>query len=49
MNLFSQNTSERAIYLEYDGNKNGNQIPNPEEIGIKHLKGDGDFLKQGMY
>ena len=25
------------------GDKNGNKIPDPEEIGIKHLKGDGDF------
>jgi hypothetical protein len=43
MNLFSQNNSERAIYLEYDGDKNGNKIPDPNEIGIKHLQGDGDF------
>jgi hypothetical protein len=43
MNLFSQNKSERAIYLEYTGDKNKNNIPDPEEIGIKHLKGDGDF------
>ncbi|NJL71721.1 MAG: modification methylase, partial [Candidatus Competibacteraceae bacterium] len=41
--LFSQNDSERAIYLEYDGDKNGNSVPDPEEIGIKHLHGDGDF------
>ena len=41
--LFSENNSERAIYLEYTGDKNGDNIPNPEEIGIKHLKGDGDF------
>lgn len=41
--LFSQNNSERAIYLEYTGNKSGGRIPIPEEIGIKHLKGDGDF------
>lgn len=41
--LFSQNKSEKAIYLEYNGDKNGNNIPDPEEIGIKHLKGDGDF------
>lgn len=41
--LFSQNQSEKAIYLEYTGDKNGDHIPNPEEIGIKHLKGDGDF------
>ncbi len=41
--LFSQNDSEQAIYLEYEGDKNGNFIPDTEEIGIKYLKGDGDF------
>ncbi|MCB0749896.1 MAG: adenine-specific methyltransferase EcoRI family protein [Ignavibacteriae bacterium] len=41
--LFSQNDSEKAIYLEYDGDKNGNSVPDPEEIGIIELKGDGDF------
>lgn len=41
--LFSQNDSERAIYLEYEGNKDGGKVPDPEEIGIKLLKGDGDF------
>lgn len=41
--LFSENKSEKAIYLEYTGDKNGDNVPNPEEIGIKHLKGDGDF------
>ena len=41
--LFSQNDSEQAIYLEYEGDKNGNSVPDPEEIGIKPLKGDGDF------
>ena len=46
MDLFSQNKSERAIYLEYDGDKNGNNVPDPNEIGIKHLKGDGDFRSQ---
>jgi len=46
MDLFSQNKSERAIYLEYDGDKNGNNVPDSNEIGIKHLKGDGDFRSQ---
>lgn len=41
--LFSQNDSEQAIYLEYFGDKNGDHVPNPDEIGIKELKGDGDF------
>lgn len=41
--LFSQNDSEKAIYLEYTGDKNGDNTPNADEIGIKHLNGDGDF------
>ena len=43
MELFSEHKSEKAIRLEYNGDKNGDKIPNPEEIGIHHLKGDGDF------
>ncbi|GHW02300.1 putative adenine-specific methylase [candidate division SR1 bacterium] len=42
-NIFTQNTSEKAVYLEYTGDKNGNRVPDPEEIGIKNFKGDGDF------
>ena len=44
MNLFSKNKSEKAIYLEYMGDKN--KIPDVNEIGINHLKGDGDFRSQ---
>ena len=44
--LFSQNDSERAIWLEYTGDKNGNRVPDPEEIGIRYLKGDGDFRSE---
>lgn len=43
MDLFSQNDAEQAIYLEYNGDKDGNNVPDPSEIGIKYLKGDGDF------
>lgn len=43
MDLFSQNKSEQAVYLEYEGDKNNNRVPDIEEIGIKPLKGDGDF------
>jgi len=43
IDLFSQNDKERAIYLEYEGDKNGNRIPDLEEIGIKELNGNGDF------
>ncbi|MDR2234269.1 MAG: adenine-specific methyltransferase EcoRI family protein [Tannerella sp.] len=34
---FSQHNSERAIYLEYNDDKNGNNIPAPDEYGKKFL------------
>ena len=43
VDLFSKNDCEKAIYLEYNGDKNGNKIPDPNEIGIHYLEGDGDF------
>ena len=42
-NLFSTGNSEKAISLEYNGDKNGNRIPDAEEIGIHYLEGNGDF------
>ena len=42
-NLFSKHKSEKGIYLEYNGDKSGNRVPDPAEIGIHELKGDGDF------
>ena len=44
--LFSQNDAEQAIWLEYFGDRNGNRVPDPEEIGIHFFKGDGDFRSQ---
>ncbi|MEA3228049.1 MAG: adenine-specific methyltransferase EcoRI family protein [Campylobacterota bacterium] len=46
LDLFSQNDTEEAIYLEYNGDKNGNNVPDLEEIGIHNLKGDGDFRSE---
>jgi len=43
VDLFSQNDSEQAIWLEYTGDKDGNRVPDPSEIGVKPLEGDGDF------
>jgi hypothetical protein len=43
MDLFSQNDSENAICLIYEGDKNKNNVPDKSEIGISKLKGDGDF------
>jgi hypothetical protein len=46
IDLFSQHRAEQAICLEYVGDKNGNLKPDEEEIGIKPLKGDGDFRSE---
>lgn len=43
VNLFSEGTSEEAVYLVYEGDKNGNNIPDEDEIEVLPLKGDGDF------
>ena len=43
VDLFSTHDSEQAVYLEYVGDKNGNSVPDANEIGVKPLKGDGDF------
>lgn len=42
-NLFSQNKSEQAVYIIYEGDKNGNHIVDDMEIEVMPLKGDGDF------
>jgi len=44
--MFSRHDSEQAISLEYTGDRNQNRIPDPEEIGIKPLRGDGDFRSE---
>ena len=36
MDLFSQNDSEKAIYLIYEGNKQNGRVPDIKDIGI-HL------------
>ena len=41
--LFIQEKSEKAIFLEYTGDSKGGRIPDAEEMGIKMFKGDGDF------
>lgn len=45
MDLFSQNDSEQAIKLEYTGGA-PNSLPTPDDIGVTHLKGDGDFRSE---
>lgn len=42
IDLFSQNDSDKAIKLEYNGGA-PNSLPTPDDIGITLLEGDGDF------
>jgi len=46
VDMFSQNDAEAAICLEYTGDKNGNRVPDLDEIGVRLLEGDGDFRSE---
>lgn len=46
IDLFSKEDTQQAIKLEYTGDKNGNKIPDIEEIGVIPLNGNGDFRSQ---
>jgi len=41
--MFSPYNSDKAILLEYDGDKSGKRFPDPAEIDVTCLEGDGDF------
>lgn len=43
INLFSKGNTERAVYIEYYGDKNGNRQVDDNELEVKELQGDGDF------
>lgn len=46
IDMFSQNDQEEAVYLVYEGEKDGGKVPTAESIGIKPLQGDGDFRSE---
>ncbi|MBN6739623.1 adenine-specific methyltransferase EcoRI family protein [Acidithiobacillus sp. MC6.1] len=41
--MFSKYDSDQAVMLEYEGEKNGNFVPDPDNIYTTLLEGDGDF------
>lgn len=43
VDLFSMNESEQAVYQIYEGDRDGNAMPDVEEIEVRPLRGDGDF------
>lgn len=44
--LFSTNKDTHSIYIIYEGDKNGNKVPDPREMEVLPLKGDGDFRSE---
>ena len=46
-NLFSlHNVNEKAVWLEYTGEKDGGRVPTAEAIGVNYFEGDGDFRSE---
>ena len=43
VDLFSQQASEKAVYLIYDGDKSGTPALDPKQLQVLPLKSDGDF------
>ena len=43
VDLFTRQTSEKAVYQIYDGDVNGNNEVDDEEIAVKELEGNGSF------
>ena len=43
VDLFTTEDSEQAIWLEYEGDKNGSGVPDLNEIGVNYFEGDGGF------
>lgn len=43
VDLFSDRTSQEAVYMDYYGTDEENGVPKIEELNVQNLKGDGDF------
>lgn len=43
VDLFSSGDAEQAVYLEYEGDKDGDRVPGRDEIEVRQFVGDGDF------
>lgn len=46
VDLFSTHDCEQAVYQIYEGDRDGNNLPDSDEIMVKPLKGDGDFRSE---
>lgn len=46
IDLFSTQDSEQAVYLEYEGDQDGDRIPGRDEIEVQTFDGDGDFRSE---
>ena len=43
IDMFSRNETDEAVSLQYYGSSSASGVPSASDIGIQHLKGDGDF------
>lgn len=43
IDLFSEGKAEKAVYIVYEGDRNGNREVDDAELKVKPLRGDGDF------
>lgn len=43
LDLFSKHDVAQAIYLTYEGDKTGTNVPELDDIGVQHFEEDGDF------
>lgn len=46
VDLFSQGSCKKAICQVYEGDMNGNMVLDDNEVGVRELKGDGDFRSE---
>ena len=46
IDMFSNHDSEQAVYLDYNGAKEGNKVPERDDIEVQELAGDGDFRNE---
>ncbi|WP_299306173.1 adenine-specific methyltransferase EcoRI family protein [uncultured Brachybacterium sp.] len=46
VDAFSRGDTSKAVYLEYEGDKDGDRLPGRDEIEVKHFQGNGDFRSE---
>jgi len=45
-NLFTRDVNDKAVWIEYNGEKDMEHVPKAEDIGLNYFEGDGDFRSE---